>query len=57
LPDGTRHKLDIRYDAKKNHVVSAFDYALHPNDLLVVREESATSLDNMLKKLAGPLAR
>lgn len=57
LPDGTRHKLEIHYDAKRNHVVSAFDYALHPDDLLIVRQDSSTSFDEMLKKLAGPLAR
>lgn len=57
LPDGTRHKLEVRYDAKQDHVISAFDYALHPNDLLVIQQDSATSLDEMLKKLAGPLAR
>jgi len=57
LPDGTRHKLDVHYDAKEDQVVSAFDYALHPNDLLVIREDSASSLHDMLKKLAGPLGR
>jgi hypothetical protein len=49
--------LEIRYDADKNRVVPLFDYALHPNDLLVIRQDSSTSLDKMLKKLAGPLAR
>ncbi|MDP6558317.1 MAG: hypothetical protein QGF59_18750 [Pirellulaceae bacterium] len=57
LPDSSRHKLEVRYDAKRNHVISAFDYALHPDDLLVVRQDSSTSFDRMLKKLAGPLAR
>ncbi len=56
-PNGTRHKMEIHYDAKKDHVASLFDYALHPNDLLVVRQESMTSFDEMMKKLAGPLAR
>jgi hypothetical protein len=57
LEDGGRHKLEIRYDRKQKRVVSAFDYSLHPNDLLVVREESHTAIDELLKKLAGPLAR
>ena len=57
LDDGTRHKLEVHYDAKRKQVVSAFDYALHPDDLLVVRQDSSTSFDEMLKKLAGPLAR
>lgn len=57
LPDGTRHKLDVRYDAKRKQVVSAFDYALHADDLLVIQQDSLTSFDEMLKKLAGPLAQ
>jgi len=57
LENGTRHKLDVRYDAKRKHVVSAFDYALHPNDLIVIRQDNSSSFDEMLKKLAGPLAR
>ena len=55
--NGALHKLEIHYDAKRKRVVSLFDYALHPNDLLVVREDSSSALDEMLKKLAGPLLR
>ncbi len=57
LPDGGRHKLDIRYDRKSKRVQSAFDYALHADDLLVIRENTESSFDEMLKKLAGPLGR
>jgi hypothetical protein len=55
--DGTPHKLEIHYDTKRNRVVSLFDYALHSNDLLVIKQDSSTSFDEMLKKLTGPLAR
>ena len=57
LADGTRHKMEVRYDSKKKSVVPAYDYALHPDDLLVIRKDTSTSFDEMLKKLAGPLAR
>lgn len=57
LSDGTRHKMEVRYDTKRNRVISAFDYALHPKDLLVVQQVSATSLDAMLKAISGPLSR
>ncbi len=55
--DGTPHKLEIRYDSKRNRVISLFDYALHADDLLIIKQDSSTPFDELLKKLAGPLAR
>jgi len=51
-----RAKMDVKYDHKNAHVDPLYDYALHPNDHLIVQEVNRTALDDMLESL-GPLGR
>ena len=56
LPQGGGHKLPIEYDRGKNQVPSGADYALHPNDRLVVTEDSSTIIDDMMESLSGAVS-
>ena len=53
LPQGGGHKLPIEYDRGNDKVPSESDYALHPNDRLVITEDTSTVLDDMLGSLNG----
>jgi len=48
LPDGTNHKLDIEFDRRSRRVADAYDYALRPQDRLVVTQDTSTTFDDML---------
>lgn len=49
-----RAKLDVKYDHTKAQVNPLYDYAIYPGDHLIVAEDPATSLDDMLKSLTSP---
>jgi hypothetical protein len=48
LPGGVSHKLDIEYDRRTRRVTDAYDYALRPQDRLVVTQDTSTTFDDML---------
>ena len=54
LPQGGGHKLPIEYDRGERRVPSGSDYALHPNDRIVITEDTSTIVDDMLETLGGP---
>jgi hypothetical protein len=51
LPQGGGHKLPI--ECERGKVPSGSDYALHPNDRLVITEDTSTIMDDMLESLSG----
>jgi hypothetical protein len=51
-----RARMDVKYEHAKAHVDPLYDYALYPNDHLVVQEVTKTAFDDMLESL-GPLGR
>jgi len=52
-----RQKLEVKYDHEEGGVNPLYDYALHPGDHLVVIEDTATILDDMLQSITGPVGR
>lgn len=50
-----RHKLPIDYEVKKRRVSYDQNYAIHPNDIVLVAPDKTTQLDKMVDALAGVL--
>jgi hypothetical protein len=57
LPNGGGHRLDIPFDRSKRRIPSAGDYAIHPNDRIVVTEDASTIVDEMLDTLGQPFEK
>ena len=57
LPNGGGHRLDIPFDRAKRQVPPSGDYAIHPNDRIVVTEDTSTVVDDMLESLGGPFSK
>jgi hypothetical protein len=57
LPNGGGHRLDIPFDRAKRSVPPSGDYAIHPNDRIVVTEDTSTMVDDMLESLGGPFSK
>jgi len=55
LLGGGTHKIDVEFDAKSRSVPDKFDYALHPNDRLVVLQDTSTAVDDMLGSISSTL--
>ena len=55
LPDGKNIKLDIHYNHAKRQVDPSYNYALLPDDLIVVNEVSRSMLDDLLDRVGDPL--
>lgn len=53
LPQGGGHKLPVEFDRNNRRVPPGSDYALHPDDRIVVTEDNSTVLDDMLDRLGG----
>ncbi|NLF73967.1 MAG: hypothetical protein GX575_33585 [Candidatus Anammoximicrobium sp.] len=47
-----RAKLDVKYEHTKTQVNPLYDYALHPGDHLIVTQDTATALDDMLESIS-----
>jgi hypothetical protein len=54
LPGGRGHRLDVAFDRAEHRVPPGADYAIHPNDRIVITEDTSTLLDDMLESLSGP---
>ena len=50
-----RHKMPVTFDAKNRMVNITQDYALHPNDVVVIRKDTSGILDGVIGKYAGGL--
>lgn len=50
---GRMLKLPVVYDTRNDHVKIEQDYALHPNDRVVVRPASNSALDKVMESLLG----
>lgn len=48
-------KLPVEYDARKKAVKMEQDYAIHPNDRIVIRQNSNSGLDKAVSKIFGDL--
>ena len=46
-------RMAIRLEAKGRRVPAQYDYALHPNDRLIIMRDSSTALDDLTE--SGPL--
>ncbi|MBP87148.1 MAG: hypothetical protein CMJ64_10590 [Planctomycetaceae bacterium] len=56
-PDGAgHHKLDVPFDRKGGAIPPGYDYAIRPNDRLVIIEDASTILDDMLDSVTGPVS-
>jgi hypothetical protein len=49
-----RAKMDVKYEHARAQVDPLYDYALYPNDHVIVQQVTKTALDDMLESL-GPL--
>jgi hypothetical protein len=50
---GQVQKMQVEYDRKHDEVEIEYDYALYPNDRVVVEEDPSTILDDMVEKFTG----
>lgn len=50
---GEPHKMAIAWDNGKKRVAFSTNYALHPNDRIMVTENTDTALDDMVAKIMG----
>lgn len=47
-------KLACRYDRKEDRIAWDTDYAVHPGDRILVREDQANPMGSMLNSVTGP---
>jgi hypothetical protein len=47
---GTTHKMPINFDNGKDRVSHSTNYALHPHDRIIIREDPSTALDDLMNK-------
>ena len=47
-------KLACRYDRKENRIAWDSDYAVHPGDRIMVREDKSNPMGSMLNSVTGP---
>lgn len=52
---GEMIKLDARYDRGTKRISNKFDYAIHPNDRIVIIEDNSTMLERMFDSVLEPL--
>jgi hypothetical protein len=50
---GQLQKMNVEYDTRRDAVVVEYDYALHPNDRIIIEEDPSTVVDDMLRGVAG----
>lgn len=48
-------KLDVPFDRKQREVPRGYDYALRPDDRLMILKDTSTILDDMLESVSGPV--
>lgn len=53
LPNGVTHKLPVEFKKNKKVVKYEQDYALHPNDRVVVRAAANSPLDKFVDQVFG----
>lgn len=51
--NGNTHKMPIDFNNGNNRVSHSTDYALHPRDRVMVREDSSTIVDDLMQKVLG----
>jgi hypothetical protein len=54
LPSGGFHRIPCEYDRSAERITPEFDYALLPGDRILVKEDPATIVDDMLNTALGP---
>jgi hypothetical protein len=47
-------RMDIQYDREERRVPPGYDYALRPNDQLVITEDPSTVVDDILESVQIP---
>lgn len=52
-PHGRPHKMDIEFNSAKGRVHFTHDYALYPDDRLIVTEDTSTPLDDLISRIPG----
>jgi hypothetical protein len=50
---GQLQKMNVEYNTRRDAVVVEYDYAIYPNDRIIVEEDPSTVVDDMLKGVAG----
>jgi len=51
------HKLKIPYNRKTRGVARGYDYAIHPDDLVIFVEDKSTIVDDMLGSVSDTLGQ
>ena len=57
LPSGGFHKIPCEYDRTTKQINPEFDYSLMPGDRVVVKEDTSTIIDDMMKSAGGSLGK
>lgn len=52
-----RHNLKVDYDKNKQRVPYEQDYAIHPNDIVMIAPNNTTQLDKVVDALSGVLGK
>lgn len=52
-----RHRLDVDFDSAKKKVKEEQNYAIHPNDIIIISPDNSTQLDKVIDSLSGVLGR
>jgi hypothetical protein len=55
LPQGGRHRMGIEIERSTKRVKNEFNYALRPDDHIVVEKDDSTALDDTLGAIFGPM--
>lgn len=54
-PQAGEIKMELPYEHSKRRIEPRYDYALYPNDRVVVEERVATALDDLMRSVGGGL--
>lgn len=52
-----RHRLDVDFDSATRKVKEEQNYAIHPNDIVIISPDNSTQLDKVIDSLSGVLGR
>lgn len=57
LPGGGFHKIPCEYDRETRQINPEFDYALMPGDRVIIKEDTSTIIDDMMRSAGGNLGK
>lgn len=54
LPSGGWHKMKLEFDQETKRIAPEYDYAVLPGDRIIVTEDSATLMDDVMERALKP---